>query len=82
VAKSAKLSKNIVPCAIASTAVVRITLEAPGLKIVSGASGSKTVAGAKKATVFVKRCIVPAIGSLAEISSEVTQESLPHGQTF
>jgi hypothetical protein len=80
--KSAKLSKNIVPRVIAAATVLHIRLEAPGPKNVSGASGSKTVAGAKKDNTSVKRCIVPAIGALAEISLEGTQESSPHGQAF
>jgi hypothetical protein len=56
-AKSAKLSKNIIPCAIAFAAAERFRPEARSSKSVSGASGSKadgggpgskTVAGAKK----------------------------------
>jgi hypothetical protein len=47
-----------------------------------GGPGSKTVAGAKGATASIKRRIVPTIGALAEISSEGTQESSPHGQAL
>jgi hypothetical protein len=50
-----------------------------GSKADGGHPGSKTVAGAKKATTSIKKCIVLAIGALAEISSEGTQESMPHG---
>jgi hypothetical protein len=90
-AKSAELSKNTIPRAIASTVTARITLEASGPKNVSGSSGSKasgggscskTAAGAKKAITSAKKCIVPTIGGLAEISSEESQESSPHGQPF
>jgi hypothetical protein len=44
--------------------------------------GSKTAAGVKKATTSAKKHIVPAIGALAKISSEESQESSPHGQAF
>jgi hypothetical protein len=39
-------------------------------------------AGAKKATTSVRKRIIPTIGVLAEISSEESQESSPHGQAF
>jgi hypothetical protein len=66
-AKSAKLSKNIVPRTLTSAAMAHITLEAPGPKNVfgdlsskagGGGSGSKTAAGAKKATMLVKKHIL------------------------
>jgi hypothetical protein len=88
-AKFVKLSKSIVPHAISSAAAARITLEMHSLKSVSSASGSKagggglgslTVPRAKKAAPSAKKCIVPAIGALAAISSEGTQELSPHGQ--
>jgi hypothetical protein len=88
-AKSVKLSKNIIPCAIASAATDHFRPEVHSSKSVSSASGSKadaggpgskTVAGAKKATTSIKKRIVLAIGALAEISSKGTQESTPHGQ--
>jgi hypothetical protein len=86
--KSMKLSKNIVPHTIASAAAACITLEASGPKNVSGASGSKagrggsgskTTGGAIMATASFKKHIIPAIGALAEISSEESQESSPQG---
>jgi hypothetical protein len=64
-AKSAKLSKNIVPRTLTSAAMAHIT--APGPKNVfgdlsskagGGGSGSKTAAGAKKATMLVKKHIL------------------------
>jgi hypothetical protein len=88
-AKSVKLSKNIVPHAIASAVATCITPEARGSKNVSGTLGcttggggpySKAIPGAKKATTSTKKCIILAIGALAEISSKGTQESPPHGQ--
>jgi hypothetical protein len=89
--KSTKLSKNIVPRAIASMATVRIALEVPGLKNVTGTSSSKAggggpsskiVVGVKGPISSVKRCIIPTIGAPADISLEGTQESTPHGQTL
>jgi hypothetical protein len=89
--KSTKLSMNIVPRTIASAATPHITLEASGPKNVCGAScskaegdgsGSKTTAGAKKATASIKKVIIPAIEALAEISLEESEESSPHGQAF
>jgi hypothetical protein len=80
-AKSTKLSKNNVPH----------THEARGPENVYGASGSiaggggpssRTVTGVKKAIVSTKNQIVPGIGALAEISSEGTQESSPHGHAL
>jgi hypothetical protein len=88
-AKSGKLSKNTVPCAIGFVATTRITPEACSSKNVFGALGSKaggggpsskTVASGKKITMSIKKRIVPAIGALAEIYSEGTLESSPHGQ--
>jgi hypothetical protein len=55
-AKSAKLSKNIVPCTLTSAAMAHITLEAPGPKNVFGDLSSK--AGPKKATMLVKKHIL------------------------
>jgi hypothetical protein len=51
---------------------------ASGSKAGGGGQGSKIIA--KKATTSVKKHIVPAIGALAEISLEGTQESSPLGQ--
>jgi hypothetical protein len=82
-----KLSKNTIPRAIASMATMHVTLEEPGSKNVSGALGSKAgeggpspkiIVGAKKATTSIKEYNVT-IGALANISSEGTQESSPHG---
>jgi hypothetical protein len=90
-AKSVKLGKNTVPCTIASVAAALITLEVlgpknvsgiSGSKAVGGAPGSKTIADAKKSTTSIKKCIVPAVGALAEISSGGTQGSLLDGQAF
>jgi hypothetical protein len=53
---------------------------ASGSKAGGGGQGSKIISGAKKATTSVKKHIVPAIGALAEISLEGTQESSPLGQ--
>jgi hypothetical protein len=88
-AKSAKLSKGIIPCAIASAAVMRITPKArdsldsfstSGSKTGGRDQGSKIVPGAKKVTPSAKKCTVLAIGDLATISSEGTQESSPCDQ--
>jgi hypothetical protein len=43
--------------------------------------GSKTMPRAKKIAPSAKKCIVPAIGDLATMSSEETQESSPHDQS-
>jgi hypothetical protein len=89
--KSAQLSKNTIPHAFASMAVMRITLDAPGPKNVSCASGSKAgggglgskiVVSVKKDITSIRKCIVLAIGVLAEISWEGTHESSPHGLAF
>jgi hypothetical protein len=86
--KSAKLSKCTVPHAIASVAVARIM---PGARIsevlvgVDGAKrsgkslGFKTVSEAKAAP-SAKKHIIPAIGALAALSSDGTEESSPHDQ--
>jgi hypothetical protein len=88
-AKSVKLSKSVIPHAIASTAVARITSEARGLKNVSNALGSKAYVGgpssktmprAKKAAPSPRKRIIPGIGALAAISSEGSSELSPHGQ--
>jgi hypothetical protein len=81
-ARSAKLSKGVVPHTIASAAAARITPVACGLTNVLNAPGSKIVSGAKKVAPFAKKCIVSAIGALAMISTEGTQESSPHDQAL
>jgi hypothetical protein len=85
--KSTKLSKGIVPRVIATVAVACITPVAHGLvnlisTLGSKASekdpGSKTVPGVKKAAPSARKHIASAIGALATISSQGTQESSPH----
>jgi hypothetical protein len=87
--KSVKLSKGIIPHAIASAAMVRITPEVCGSANLSSALGSKaggrdlgfkSMPGAKKAAPSTKKRIVSAIGVLAAIYSEGNQESSPHDQ--
>jgi hypothetical protein len=89
-AKPVKLSKQIVPRAIAAAAAVHATLEVSGLKSVAGASGSKIIGGVSgsKPVVAVKKAFVPikkhrilAIGAVAGASSEESLESSPHSQT-
>jgi hypothetical protein len=87
--KSVKLSKGIILRTIASAATTRITPEARRSVNLFGASGSKaggrvsgckTVPRAKMAAPSAKKRIIPAIGVLATISSEGTQESSLHDQ--
>jgi hypothetical protein len=77
------------PHAIASVIVERITPEtcnsihlfyASGSKAGGRGPGSKSIPGAKKIAPSIKKRIVPAIGALAAISSEGTQESSSHDQ--
>jgi hypothetical protein len=88
-AKSIKLSKGIVPRAIASATATCITPKARGSldslgtlgsKIDKNVASSKTMLRAKKVTPSAKKCLVPAIGALATISWEGTQESSPRDQ--
>jgi hypothetical protein len=60
-AKPVKLSKQIVPRAIAAAAAVHATLEVSGLKSVDGASGSKIIGGVSgsKPVVAVKKPSCP-----------------------
>jgi hypothetical protein len=46
-----KLSKNIVPCTIASAAAARVTHEVHGSKNVSDASGSKAGGGGQSSKI-------------------------------
>jgi hypothetical protein len=87
--KYAKLSKGIMPRAIASVAATRIMpetrgpenfLKALGSRANNGGSSYRATPGTKKAAPSTKKCIVPAIGALAGISSDGTQESSPHYQ--
>jgi hypothetical protein len=86
--KSAKLSKRIVPHAIASAAVARVMLGVRISEVSIGAGGAKssgkrpgfkTVSGAKAAPC-AKKHIVPAIGALAALSLDGTEESSTHDQ--
>jgi hypothetical protein len=79
-ARSVKLSKGIVHHTIASVAATRITLRASGSKTSGRDPGSKTMLRVKKAALSAKKRIILAIGALAMISSEGTQESSPHDQ--
>jgi hypothetical protein len=47
---------------------------------VAGASGSKVVPGTKKTVMPARKCYIPAIGVMAEVSLTESQESSPHGQ--
>jgi hypothetical protein len=88
--KPLKLSKNIVPHAIAVVATTHPTLKAsspksmtgaPDSKVVGGTSGSKPGAGSKKTLAPVRNRRVPVIGASARASLEESQESSPPGQT-
>jgi hypothetical protein len=80
----AKLSKGTVPRAIASTATAHIMLETRISEVSAGAGGAKgdgrhlgcKIRPSAKAAPSAKKCIVPAIGALAALSSEGTEESL------
>jgi hypothetical protein len=83
-ANSAKLSKSVVPHAIASAAAARGSKNvssASGSKAGVGGPGSKTMPEVKMAAPSAKKYIIPSIGDLAAISSEGTHESSLHGQT-
>jgi hypothetical protein len=88
-AQSVKLSKGIVPRAIASAAATRITpklsgpgnlLDASGSRAGDGGLSCTTMPGTKKGATSTKKRIILAIGALAAISSEGTQESSPHDE--
>jgi hypothetical protein len=76
-AKSVKLSNGTVPCAIASATMACIMPETRGPKDLLSASGSKSggkrpgckIVPRAKATPSAKKCIAPAIGALAAMSS-------------
>jgi hypothetical protein len=89
--RAAKLSKGTIPRTIASAAVACITFEMHGSENLLSTSGSKaggrgpgckTVPGSRKAIPSIKKHIIPAIGALATVSSEGTQESSPHDQVL
>jgi hypothetical protein len=79
-AKSTKLSKGTIPHAVASAATTRIlnvSTGAGGAKGGERCPGYKTMLGGK-ATPSTKKRIIPAIGALAALSSDGTEESSRH----
>jgi hypothetical protein len=84
--KSAKLSEGIIPRAVALAAVACIMLETCISMVSTGTEGAKggekrpgckTMPGTKVAP-YAKKCIIPAIGALAALSSDGTEESTLH----
>jgi hypothetical protein len=84
----AKLSKGTVPRAIASTATAHILPEKRISEVSAGAGGAKgdgrhpgcKIMPGVKAAPSAKKRIVPAIGALAALSLEGTEESSLHDQ--
>jgi hypothetical protein len=79
-AKSTKLSKGTIPHAVASAATTRILNVSTGAGGAKGGErrpGYKTMLGGK-ATPSTKKRIIPAIGALAALSSDGTEESSRH----
>jgi hypothetical protein len=77
-AKSAKLSKSIVPRVIAYVATVCIAPEVRGSLNLFGASGSKadgTVPGAKKVAPSAKKHIILAIGALLMFHMQIRKRT-------
>jgi hypothetical protein len=88
--KSAKLSKGVVPRAIASVTVVRVMLKTHVLDVSVGAGGAKSgeehrsskLVPRTKDAPFAKKRIVPMIRALAALSSDGSTESLPNDQAL
>jgi hypothetical protein len=77
-ARPLKQSKNTtVPPA---TVVTHVPTGASGSKAAAIASSSKGVASVEKTVVHIHKCCVPMIGAMTGVSSEESQESMPHGQ--
>jgi hypothetical protein len=84
--KFAKLSKGTIPCTIALVAAAHVMPETH-ISVVSagtrGAKGGERRPGSQtvpevKAAPPAKKCIIPAIGALAVLSSDGTEESPLH----